>query len=89
MDNKYNIYNKCILIALNNKKEYISCLKEYYDNMINNNEIIDKLNNKNNDVINNKKEEEVLDNNEEIIYDDLSELTEDSYMYSSDEEEKE
>jgi len=89
LDNKYNIYNKCILIALNNKKEYISCLKEYYDNMINNNEIIDKVNNKNNDVINNKKEEEVLDNNEEIIYDDLSELTEDSYMYSSDEEEKE
>jgi len=69
LDNKYNIYNKCILIASNNKKEYVSCLKEYYDNMINNNEIVDKVNNKNNDITNNNKEE-VLDNNEEIIYDD-------------------
>ena len=44
LEKDLKIYNKCILIALNNKNEYISCLKEYYDEIINNNEILNELN---------------------------------------------
>ena len=113
LEKKYSIYNKCILIALNNNNEYVSCLKEYYDRMINNNEIIDKVYNKNNDIMNNNinnnntnktnnnktnnnktnnnktNTDDIIDDNDGMTYDDLSELTEDSYIYSSDEEEKE
>lgn len=98
----YNIYNKCILTALNNNNEYISCLREYYDIMINNNEISDEFNCKKNinPYENNSKYEDEdktkdeckdksIECNEETIYDydNLSELTEDSYIYSSDETE--
>tara|TARA_B100001094_G_C17690311_1_gene557696 strand:+ start:76 stop:609 length:534 start_codon:yes stop_codon:yes gene_type:complete len=107
LEKNFKIYNKCILIALNNKNEYISCLKEYYDVIINNNEILNELNyekkedldetkdktktktkDEDEDKDKDKTKDDLIEYNEEIIYEDLSELTEDSYIYSSDEEEK-
>ena len=107
LEKNFKIYNKCILIALNNKNEYISCLKEYYDVIINNNEILNELNYEKKEDLDETKDktktktkdededkdkyktkDELIEYNEVIIYEGLSELTEDSYIYSSDEEEK-